>query len=95
MFSYLRVLLVSGGVGWGESGSKFRGYTESVPRVCPVYFWRSRVGALAVLGTVIQLLGLGIGLRLVGVPPLKVVVGTRLIPWEAGADLVVVRSTES
>ena len=37
----------------------------------------------------IQLLGLGIGLRLVGVPPLKVVVSTRLIPWEAGADLVI------
>ena len=39
-------MLVSGGVGWGESASKFRGYTESVPRTCPVYFWRSRVGAL-------------------------------------------------
>ena len=34
-------------------------------------------------GTVIQLLGLGIGLRLAGVPPLKVVVSTRLAPWEA------------
>ena len=55
--------------------------------------FRSLRGALA--GTVIQLLGLGFGLRLVGVPPLKVVVSTRLIPWEAGADLVVVRSTES
>ena len=38
MFSYLRVVLVSGGVGWGESVSKFRGYTESMPRTCPVYF---------------------------------------------------------
>ena len=39
--------------------------------------------------------GVGVWSRLVGVPPLKVVVSTRLIPWEAGADLVVVRSTES
>ena len=38
MFPYLRVVLVSGGVGWGESAPKFRGYTESVPRTCPVYF---------------------------------------------------------
>ena len=38
---------------------------------------------LSVLGVVIQLLGLGIGLGLVGVPPLKVVVSTRLAPWEA------------
>ena len=38
---------------------------------------------LAAFGTVIQLLGLGIGLGLVGVSPLKVVVSTRLTPWEA------------
>ena len=35
---------------------------ESVPRVCPVYFWRNLGFGAYVLGTVIQLLGLGIGL---------------------------------
>ena len=94
MFSYLRVSLVSGGVGWGESAAKFRGYPESVPRVCPVYFLEILVLELTgVYGD--SATGVGSALRLVGVPPLKVVVSTRLIPWEAGADLVVVRSTES
>ena len=53
-----------------------------MPRVCPIYFWRDLGFGAYGLGTVIQLLGLGIGLRLVGVPPLKVVVSTRLAPWE-------------
>ena len=53
------------------------------PRLPGLISFGSPVGALAVLGTVIQLLGLGIGLGLVGVPPLKVVVSTRLTPWEA------------
>ena len=82
----MRVSLVSGGVGWGESARKFVSSEGTLSR-CPEFarftIWRSRVGALAVLGTVIQLLGLGIGLGLAGVPPLKVVVGTRLAPWEA------------
>ena len=59
------------------------GTLSRCPELARFTFWRSRVGTLAVLGTVIQLLGLGIGLRLVGVPPLKVVVSTRLAPWEA------------
>ena len=67
--------------------------TESVSPVCPTYFLRRsvlelwfRYGGPAT--------GVGDWSRLVGVPPLKVVVGTRLAPWEAGADLVVVRSAE-
>ena len=56
--------------------------TIAVPGFVLPSRFRSLVGA-TVLGKVIQLLGLGIGLRLVGVPPLKVVVSTRLAPWEA------------
>ena len=72
--------------------------SEGTLNRCPEFarftFWRSWFWSSREC-TVIQLLGLGIGLRLVGVPPLKVVVSTRLAPWEAGADLVKVRSTES
>ena len=81
----MRVSLVSGGVGWGESAYLQSEVPESVPRVCPIYFLEDLCLELTVFGTVIQLLGLGIGLRLVGVSPLKVVVSTRrLTPWEAG-----------
>ena len=83
MFSYLRVSLVSGGVGWGESAYLQSEVPESVPRVCPIYFLED----LCLERTVIQLLGLGIGLGLVGVSPLKVVVSTRLTPWEAGVAM--------
>ena len=76
----MRVSLVSGGVGWGESAYLQSEVPESVSRVCPIYFLED----LALERTVIQLLGLGIGLELVGVSPLKVVVSTRLTPWEAG-----------
>ena len=80
------------GVGWGESASTVRGYLSLGPPVCPTYL----VGELSllelwqyvVLGTVIQLLGLGIGLsKLAGVPPLKVVVSTRLPPEKHTANL--------
>ena len=67
--------------------------TIAVPRFVLPSPFRSLVGALAWYGN--SATGVGVWSRLVGVPPLKVVVSTRLIPWEAGADLVVVRSTES
>ena len=68
MFSYLRVSLVSGGVGWGESVlPTVRGGVESVPRVSPIYFWRDLALELVRECTVIQLLGLRWGLVSIGV----------------------------
>ena len=82
-----------------ELGGVSRSYlqsegTESVPRLCPTYFWRSRVGAL---GTWCGDSATGVGdwSRIGGSTPS--IGGGRpvLTPWEAGADLVKVRSTES
>ena len=69
---------------------KFRGYTESVPRVCPIYFLRDL--SWSGLCTVIQLLGLGNWSRLVEIAPSKVGDGRlprkraphRSPPWARG-----------
>ena len=59
LFSYLRVSLVSGGVGWGESAATVPGYLSRVP-VLP-YLLFGDLATRAV--TVVQLLGLGIWSR--------------------------------
>ena len=73
---------MSGGVGWGESVIYSPRYLSRCPGFARFTFVEISLLELW-LRTVIQLLGLGIGLELAGVPPLKVVVGTRLAPWEA------------
>ena len=80
MFSYSRVSLVSGGVGWGESAATVPGYLSRVPVLPYLLLEISRRERLRWF----SYWGWGFGLDRWRLPPLKVVVSTRLTPWEAG-----------